>query len=76
MRGFHFARAAILARVAGLGESVIPFLAWGGCLGIGPQPVKDLWENRSLRCFREFGLGCSHKFHFGLVIGVKEKSVI
>jgi hypothetical protein len=70
MRCFHLARAAILARVAGLGESVVPLLTWSGCLGIGPQPVMGLWENRRLRCFRIFGFGCFHKFSLPVVIGV------
>jgi len=64
MRGFHFTLTPILARVAGLGESVVPFLTWGGFLGVGPQPVQRLRENRSLRCCREFGLGWFHFFVF------------
>ena len=64
MRCLHFARATILARVAGLRESVIPLLrlwTWGGLLGVRPQLVECFLENRSLRCFREFGDGCFHK---------------
>ena len=45
MRCFYFALTPILARVAGLRESVIPLLTWSGCLGIRSQPVKGLWEN-------------------------------
>src|ERR1035437_497668 len=71
MRRFHLARAAILARVAGLRESVIPLLrlwTWGGLLGVRPQLVECFLENRSLRCFREFGVGCFHKFYLPLVV--------
>src|ERR1035437_8882290 len=70
MRRFHLARAAILARVAGLRESVIPLLrlwTWGGLLGVRPQLVERFLENRSLRCCREFGVGCFHKFRLRLV---------
>jgi len=49
VRRFHFARAAILARVAGFGKNVVPFWRfWIGCLGIGPQAVKRLREYRRL----------------------------
>src|ERR1035437_574397 len=70
MRCLHFARATILARVAGLRESVIPLLrlwTWGGLLGVRPQLVECFLENRSLRCFRKFGVGCFHKFRIPLV---------
>src|ERR1035437_587583 len=70
MRRFHLARAAILARVAGLRESVIPLLrlwTWGGLLGVRPQLVECFLENRSLRCFCEFGDECFHKFRLPLV---------
>jgi hypothetical protein len=62
MRGFHFTHAAILTRVAGLGENIIPLLTWSGRLEIGPQPVKCLRENRRLGYFRKFGFGCFHQF--------------
>src|ERR1019366_1492768 len=71
MRRFHLARAAILARVAGLRESIVPLLRlWtrGGLLGVRPQLVECFLENRSLRCFREFGDGGFHKFYLPLVI--------
>src|ERR1035437_6386652 len=71
MRCLHFARATILARVAGLRESVIPLLrlwTWGGLLEVRPQLVECFLENRSLRCFRKFGVGCFHKFRIPLVI--------
>src|ERR1039457_6102364 len=82
MRRFHLARAAILARVAGLRESVIPLLrlwTWGGLLGVRPQLVECFLENRRLRCFCEFGIGCFNKFrrplfNWGLVVvGGKKK---
>jgi hypothetical protein len=81
MRCFYFALTPILVRVAGLGESVVPLLTWSGCLGIWPQPVMCLWENRRLRCLREFGYGCFHKFRLPLVIedwvlfGGKQKNI-
>ena len=73
MRCFYFALTSILARVAGLRESVVPLLTWSGCLGIWPQPVKCLWENRCLRCCREFGAGCFHKYRLPLLIGVESE---
>ena len=72
MRCLDLARAAILARVAGPGEDVIPLLGlWiqAGFLWVQPQPVMCLRENRNLRCCREFGLGCFHKFRLPLLIG-------
>src|ERR1035438_1756453 len=70
MRRFHLARAAILARVAGLRESVVPLLrlwTWGGFLGIRTRFVDYGLENRSLRRFRKFGHGGFHKFRLPLV---------
>ena len=50
VRRLHLARAAVLARVAGFGKNVVPFWRfWIGCLGIGPQAVKRLLEDRRLR---------------------------
>ena len=66
MRCFYLARAAILARAAGLRESVIPLLARGGGPGIWPQPVKCFWGNRGLSCFRELGDGGFHKLILAL----------
>jgi hypothetical protein len=57
--------------VAGLRESVVPLLGlwiWGGCLGLRTTLADCDLENRSLRCFREFGDGCFHKFRLPLVI--------
>ena len=76
MRCFHFALTPILARVAGLGESVIPLLTRSGCLEIRSQAVKGLREYRSLRCFSEFGPGCLHNFRLPLVIRVKSEKVL
>src|ERR1017187_10216565 len=70
MRCFHFARAAILARIAGFGKNVVPLLrlwTWSGFLGIRTRFMDYGLENRSLRCFREFGHGCFHKFRLPLV---------
>ena len=64
MRHLHLARAAIFARVAGLRECVIPLFGlwtWDGSLAIHARFDDDGLENRSLRCFREFGDGCFHK---------------
>ena len=68
LRGLHLTRAAILARIAGLGENIIPLLTWSGRLEIWPLPVQRLRENRSLGYFRKFGLGCLHNFRLPLVI--------
>jgi hypothetical protein len=64
MRGFHFTLTPILARVAGLGENIIPLLIWSGRLEIWPLPVQCLRENRSLGFFRKFSLGWFHFFVF------------
>jgi len=60
MRYLHLARAAILARVTGLGESAVPFLrlgTWVCCEGIRPQSMKCFLENRSLSFLCGFGEG-------------------
>src|ERR1039458_6226606 len=65
MRCFHFARAAILARVAGFGKNVVPLSSlwtWGGGLGLRHTFAEGDWENRSLGRCREFGDGCFHNF--------------
>jgi hypothetical protein len=60
MRRFHLPRAAILARIAGLGENFISPGNRGGLLGIGG--VMDYYfENGNWRRRR---LGCFHKFRF------------
>src|ERR1035437_4495466 len=64
MRCLHLARAAILARVTGLRKSVSPLFGlwtWGGCLAVRTRFDDYGLENRSFRCFREFGDGCFHK---------------
>src|ERR1035441_3491395 len=85
MRRFHLARAAILARVVGFGKNVVPLLrlwTWSGFLGIRTRFMDYGLENRSLRCFREFGDGCFHKSRLPLVdwgfgvVGRKSKKVL
>ena len=70
MRRFHLALAAILARVAGFGKNVVPFLRlwiWGGFPGISPHSVKCLRENSRLGCWHKFGDGWFHKFRLYLI---------
>ena len=70
MRSFHFARAAILPRVAGFGKNVVALFGFrGGGFRNGPQGVERLRENRSLRHCREFGCEWLHKFIYGLGMG-------
>src|ERR1035437_6207663 len=61
MRRFHFAHAAILARVTGLGKNVVAlFRLWtcGGGLGARTTFTDCDLECRGFRRDREFGLGC------------------
>jgi hypothetical protein len=59
---FHFARAAILAHVAGFGECVVPLFGFWVCRPrIGPGPVKRLWEDRLLSGVGGFNFGLVHK---------------
>ena len=72
MRGFHFARAAILPRVAGSGKNVVALFGFRrGGLKIWPQCMERLRENRSLRHCREFGCKWFHKFVSRLGNGVR-----
>ena len=72
MRCFHFARAAILARVAGSGKNVVALFGFRrGGFRIWPQCVERLRENRSLRHCREFGCKWFHKFISRLGNGVR-----
>jgi hypothetical protein len=63
VRRFHFARAAILARVARLGKRVVAFFGFGagGRLGLGAQAMERLLENGRLRFLRTFGTGFFHE---------------
>ena len=64
MRGFHLARAAILAHVAGFGKNVVPlFGLWmrQGLLLIGSERVQGLRKGRSLWRDRRFGGVIFHK---------------
>src|ERR1035441_2974280 len=55
MRCFHFACAAILARVAGSGKNVVALFGFRRSgIRIWPQCVERLRKNRSLRHCREF----------------------
>ena len=65
MRSFHFARAAVLPRVAGSGKNVVAlfwFLIGHGLLRIGAQLMHGLRKNRSLWRGRKFGGVIFHRF--------------
>jgi len=66
MGRFHFARAAVLARVAGFGERIVP-LGWLGVragLGNRPKLMRRFWENRRLHDSRKCGDGFFHKLFY------------
>ena len=63
VRGFHFADAAIFARVAGFGKNVVPLWRLWNCGGFwGPELVQRLRVNRRLHVGGEFGHRLLHKF--------------
>jgi hypothetical protein len=66
LRGFHFAYAAIFAQVAGFGKSIVPLgrFGTGGGLGIRPELVQGLRENRRLQDRRKCGDGGGHIYYF------------
>ena len=73
VRGFHFARAAILTCVAGLGKNVIAlgrFRMRIGGLGIRPELMQGFREYRRLHDGREWGEGCFHKVRCRLLVSV------